>query len=275
MIVLRTIEEVRAFRKGYGSVGFVPTMGALHAGHLKLMEYAVAENEVGIGSIFVNPLQFGVGEDLGNYPRRESEDIALAEGVGMAAVFCPSVDEMLWRNATRVTVSGVSDLFEGECRPGHFEGVATIVAQLFGIVEPTRAYFGWKDLQQCAVIRQMVGDLCLDIELRFIETVREANGLALSSRNGYFSDKDRAWAAHLNRICREVGARIVGGELGVAMSLAAGVTDLESHGFTVEYLEVVDFRTMRAVRDVDIYSRIVVAVQFAGVRLIDNIAVVS
>lgn len=275
MIVLRTVAEVREFRATYESVGFVPTMGALHAGHLKLMEYAVQENAVGLGSIFVNPLQFGAGEDLGNYPRREAEDIALAEGVGMGAMFCPSVEEMLGRNSTRVTVSGVSDLFEGERRPGHFEGVATIVAQLFGIARPTRAYFGLKDLQQCAVVRQMVADLCMDIDLRFIETIREESGLAMSSRNGYFSESDRAWAAHLNRICRTVAERLAGGRDEFDAAFEWGRGELSRHRFEVEYLDVVDFRTMRPVQSVDIYSRLVVAARFAGVRLIDNLAVIE
>jgi pantoate--beta-alanine ligase len=166
-------------------------------------------------------------------------------------------------------------LFEGERRPGHFEGVATIVAQLFGIVRPTRAYFGLKDLQQCAVVRQMVADLCMDIDLQFIETIREESGLAMSSRNGFFSEVDRTWAAHLNRICRIVAERLVEGRDDFNSVFGWGKNDLSRHRFEVEYLDVVDFRTMRPVQSVDRYSRLVVAARFAGVRLIDNLAVIE
>ncbi len=279
MIVLRTIEEVKDFRKDKGTVGFVPTMGALHRGHIHLMSEAARECEVAMGSIFVNPLQFGANEDLSVYPRREAEDLAMAESVGVVAMFCPSVDEMVGSNQTTVKVSGVSDLFEGEKRPGHFDGVATIVARLFGIVLPDVAYFGLKDLQQCAVIKQMVSDLCLPVELRFIETIREDSGLALSSRNGYLSEDERKRAAGLNHILRNVAQKIITVDSmfdsSIESILAEGIVQLRAMEFDVEYLELVDSSTMKPVRGVAKDYRLIVASRFCGVRLIDNIALYS
>jgi pantoate--beta-alanine ligase len=272
LIVLRTIAEVREFRKDAGKVGFVPTMGALHAGHIHLMYEAVKDCDVAMGSIFVNPLQFGENEDLSVYPRREAEDLALAEEVGVVAMFCPSAEEMVGSNQTTVSVAGVSDLFEGEKRPGHFDGVATIVARLFGIILPDVAYFGLKDLQQCAVIRQMVTDLCLPVTLQFVETVREASGLALSSRNGYFSDSDRVRAAGLNKILRLKAQQILLDDLSIESILTDGIAELRAMNFDVEYLELVDPTTMKPVRFVDARLRLIVAAKFCGVRLIDNIA---
>ncbi|MFM9873303.1 MAG: pantoate--beta-alanine ligase [Fimbriimonadaceae bacterium] len=271
MIVLRTIAEVKEFRKGVGSVGFVPTMGALHAGHLILMSEAVASCDVAIGSIFVNPLQFGPNEDLSKYPRQEETDIAMAAGAGVAAMFCPLAEEMVGSNLTTVSVRGVSDLFEGEKRPGHFDGVATIVARLFGIVEPDVAFFGLKDLQQCAVIAQMVRDLCLPVSLSFLETVREPSGLALSSRNAYFSDSERVEAAKLNSLLRKTSQRILESGEDIGEVLNKSTSEMKSFGFEVEYLELVDPHSMKPVRNIEKGFRIIIAARFCGVRLIDNI----
>jgi len=271
--VLRTIGEVREYRQGVGRVGFVPTMGALHAGHLHLMSEAVKDCDVAMGSIFVNPLQFGANEDLSVYPRREAEDLAMAEGVGVAAMFCPGVEEMVGSNLTTVSVREVSDLFEGEKRPGHFDGVATIVARLFGIVLPDVAYFGMKDLQQCAVIDQMVRDLCLPVELQFLETVRESSGLALSSRNAYFSEAERGDAAYLNEELRSIAQKIIIVESDVESILADGISRLRSRNFDVEYLELVNSSTMKPVRLAGKDARLIVAARFCGVRLIDNISI--
>lgn len=275
MRVLRTIEEVREFRGTVGEVGFVPTMGALHAGHLHLMKEAVAENEVAIASIFVNPLQFGVNEDLSKYPRQESIDLEKAESVGVSVMFCPDAEEMVGGNATAVSVRGVSDLFEGEKRPGHFDGVATIVAQLFGIVQPNRAYFGLKDLQQCAVVRQMVRDLSMPIVLRLIETVREDNGLAMSSRNEYFSVEDRQRASLIYEMLRKTAHDITSGNMAVEVGLKGGKEQLLNAYFDVEYFELVDPLLMLPVREVAEDSRLIIAARFCGVRLIDNLSVFS
>ncbi|MBS1712470.1 MAG: pantoate--beta-alanine ligase [Armatimonadetes bacterium] len=273
MKVLRTIAEFRAYRSSVGEVGFVPTMGALHAGHHALMVAASSENEVGVGSIFVNPLQFGPNEDLEKYPRNEAADLDVAESAGIAAMFCPDPAEMVHGLSTKVTVSGVSDQYEGQLRPGHFDGVATIVARLFGIVLPTRAYFGLKDLQQCAVVRTMVRDLCLPVDIRLLETVRELSGLALSSRNAYFSPEDREAAAQLPMVLKNVAGAISeeGGD--IAESISTGMAELATLGFSVDYLELVDPLTMVPTRKIGEDSRLIVAARFKGVRLIDNIAI--
>lgn len=275
MKVLRTVHEVREFRSSVSRVGFVPTMGALHAGHLHLMKLAASENDVAMGSIFVNPLQFGANEDLSKYPRQELEDIEKADAVGVQAMFCPSVEEMVGENATTVSVRGVADMFEGEKRPGHFDGVATIVAQLFGIVQPDRAYFGLKDLQQCAVVRQMVRDLCMPVELRFIETIREESGLALSSRNEYFTPEERYRAAYLSKTLRESSHEIISCPSEINRVISEATQKLASANFDVEYLEMVDPDKMVPVRDFENDRRLIVAARFYGVRLIDNLSINS
>lgn len=287
MTVIRTIAEFRNQRESFGKLGFVPTMGALHEGHLKLMEQSSAENDTSAISIFVNPLQFGPNEDLSKYPRQEADDLEMASSVGVQVAFCPSVEEMLGRKATTVTVTGVSDLFEGEKRPGHFAGVATIVSQLFGIVQPNVAYFGLKDLQQCVVIRQMVSDLCIPVELQFCETVREPSGLAMSSRNRYFSPEQFERASDLNRIITECARKISLHTERRTNVLSTAINELSRLGFDVQYLELVNSLTMQPASDQEVGQilgqklsqldaaenpyRIVVAAQFCGVRLIDNV----
>lgn len=262
-------------------------MGALHQGHLSLMEQSTKENDTSAISIFVNPLQFGPNEDLSKYPRQESEDLEMASSVGVQVAFCPSVEEMLGRNATSVIVTGVSDLFEGEKRPGHFTGVATIVAQLFGIVQPTVAYFGLKDLQQCAVIRQMVDDLCIPVDLKFCETVREPSGLAMSSRNKYFSADDFERASNLNRVIVTCANEIAEHFENRKSALSSAINELSNLEFEVQYLELVNSLTMQPVTEQELGQilsqklsqigeksnpyRIIVAALFCGVRLIDNV----
>ncbi|QYK53329.1 MAG: pantoate--beta-alanine ligase [Fimbriimonadaceae bacterium] len=288
MKVIRTIAEFRSQRESFGKLGFVPTMGALHQGHLSLMEQSAKENDTSAISIFVNPLQFGPNEDLSKYPRQESEDLEMASSVGVQVAFCPSVEEMLGRNATSVTVTGVSDLFEGEKRPGHFTGVATIVAQLFGIVQPNVAYFGLKDLQQCAVIRQMVDDLCIPVGLKFCETVREPSGLAMSSRNKYFSAGEFERASNLNRVIVACANEIAKDFKNKKSALNRALNELSNLEFEVQYLELVNSLTMQPVTEQELGQilsqrlsqvggtsnpyRIIVAAQFCGVRLIDNVS---
>jgi pantoate--beta-alanine ligase len=197
MKVVRTVSELRAGLPG-GSIGLVPTMGAFHDGHLSLFRAARDENDVVVVSLYVNPAQFGRGEDLDRYPRDEARDLELAEEAGVDVVFAP---ETLYgpEHSTWVDVEGLGDRLEGEFRPGHFRGVATICLKLFNIVRPQRAYFGQKDAQQAAVIKRMVADLDLDVEIRVLPTVRDADGLALSSRNAYLSPEEREQALALPR----------------------------------------------------------------------------
>jgi pantoate--beta-alanine ligase len=201
--IARSIGAVREHRDelhGGFQVGLVPTMGALHAGHIALLEAGRNECDVVVASIFVNPAQFGPGEDYEAYPRDESDDIRIAEEEGVDLLFIPTVAEMYPEGfQTWVEVEGVGQGFEGAARPGHFRGVATACLKLFNIVQPRRAYFGQKDAQQAAVVEQLVRDLELDIEIRILPTVRDDDGLALSSRNAFLSAEERAAAAALPR----------------------------------------------------------------------------
>ncbi|TME89339.1 MAG: pantoate--beta-alanine ligase, partial [Chloroflexi bacterium] len=200
MKVLRTVSDVRAWRAGAGRVGFVPTMGALHAGHMSLVERAVSETNAAIASIFVNPTQFGPNEDFAAYPRREAEDIALLEKYGCAAAFVPPVAEIYPPgDATRVTPGPIAAPLEGAARPGHLVGVATVVAKLLAIVRPDIAFFGQKDFQQLRVLQTIARDLRLGAEIVGCPTVREPDGLALSSRNAYLTPEQRHDAVALSR----------------------------------------------------------------------------
>lgn len=247
-------------------------MGAFHEGHLSLMRRANADNDTCVVSLFVNPTQFGPNEDLAKYPRQEETDIALATSAGVDVIFMPSADEIYPRKTTTVRVSEVSEPFEGMIRPHHFEGVATVVLKLFNIVQPTRAYFGLKDLQQCAVVQRMVEDLNVPVELVMCETVREATGLAMSSRNAYLTDEDRVQAAELIKVL-VVTARDIAMSKRSSDALANGRQQLEARGFDVEYLSHVDASTLREINDPVEQSRIVAAVRFCGVRLIDNVPI--
>ncbi len=200
MKVLRTVADVRAWRAGAGRVGLVPTMGALHAGHMSLVERAVRETDAAIASIFVNPTQFGPNEDFAAYPRHEAEDVALLEKHGCAVAFVPSVEEIYPPgDATRVTPGPIAAPLEGAARPGHFVGVATVVAKLLAIVRPDVAYFGQKDFQQLRVIQTMARDLRFGVEIIGGPIVREPDGLAMSSRNAYLTPDQRHAAVALSR----------------------------------------------------------------------------
>lgn len=201
MITINSIAKMRSLRRHItGSVGFVPTMGYLHEGHLSLVGQAWTENSIVIVSIFVNPTQFGPGEDYGVYPRDPERDFDLLEKVKVDIVFMPSVEEMYPSNfSSWVKVDGITERLEGACRPGHFQGVTTVVAKLFNIVEPTRAYFGQKDAQQAIVIKKMVTDLNMDLEVMVLPTVREKDGLAMSSRNIYLDPEERRAATIFSR----------------------------------------------------------------------------
>lgn len=280
MKIARTIEEVReavAAAKVHGAVvGFVPTMGFLHEGHLSLIETVRdAGATYTVVSVFVNPKQFGPTEDFGRYPRDENRDRDLLESRGVDLLFLPDVDTMYPSGSqTSVIVSGVAKPLEGERRPGHFEGVATVVMKLFNIVQADLAGFGRKDAQQCAVIERMVRDLDVPVRLVFGETVREHDGLAMSSRNSYLSPDDRAKAPALWRALR-AGEDAIGHGIHDASAVERLMHKMaaETHGVEVDYLCVVDPETFEA--PIDFHRDILLAgaVRVGKTRLIDNIRV--
>ena len=251
-------------------------MGAFHEGHLSLMRQAKNESDCLVVSLFVNPTQFGPNEDFTLYPRDERRDAALAKSAGVDILFAPSDGEIYPRKTTIVSVKDVSDRWEGAHRPGHFEGVATVVCKLFNIVQPDRAYFGLKDLQQCAVIRRMVEDLDIPVTLQFFPTVREADGLALSSRNAYLNAEERAKAPRLFEVLSTAAGkfRLSGVRLTeVAEELEKGRANLEAEGFKVDYLAVVDTMVLQPKDFPAKGDSIIVAARIGETRLIDNIQI--
>jgi pantoate--beta-alanine ligase len=248
MNVARTAAEVHEALHGRGEIGLVPTMGAYHAGHVALFRAARAECDVVVASLFVNPAQFAPGEDLERYPRDEARDARIAEEEGVDVLFAPAAAELYPEGyQTWVDVEELSKPLEGEFRPGHFRGVATVCLKLFNIVRPSRAYFGQKDAQQVAVVRRMVRDLDLPLEIRVVPTVREPDGLALSSRNAYLSPEERERALALPRALATRNAE-----------QARAALD----GLDVDYVEVADFDGTRV---------LAAAVRVGGTRLIDNV----
>lgn len=252
--------------------GFVPTMGALHEGHLSLIRAAKTECGRATVSIFVNPLQFGAGEDLARYPRPIERDLERAEAAGADAIFAPTAEEMFPGDPTRIVVPGVSEQWEGERRPGHFEGVATVVAKLFGIARPERAYFGRKDLQQCAVISKMVGDLSMPVRLRIMPTVRESDGLALSSRNAYLSDEERLRAPLLHSQIEAAARAIEGGESPRSATDRAAAS-LVAEGFEADYVAAVRDADLLEARGDESGISVIAAARLGATRLIDNVPI--
>lgn len=274
MKVITRVEEMVALR--YSDRGFVATMGALHEGHLSLVHQSKAECEETVLSIFVNPLQFGPNEDLSKYPRPLELDLQLAESNGVDIAFVPSVEDMYRDSRTIVQVGGLRDIYEGAIRPGHFDGVATVVTKLFNIIAPKVAYFGLKDLQQCAVIRNLVADLCMPLSLAFIETIRERDGLALSSRNRYLSEADRKLAPALFSTLNKAANRIAEEkrlEESLTVILAESAADLTALGFTVDYLDAVDTSTFERLSADVRNARLIAAARLGNTRLIDNIPI--
>lgn len=255
---------------GGGDLGFVPTMGAFHEGHLSLMREARQHHKTVCVSLFVNPLQFGPNEDLEKYPRNEARDFELANSVGVDIVFAPSREEIYPRQSTMIHVAGLSDLWEGQVRPGHFDGVATVVAKLFNIVRPDIAYFGWKDLQQCLVINRMTEDLNQGVKLKFLDTVREPDGLAMSSRNAYLTPELRAKAPLLQRALGNLVGSFSNNAGDIDAQLENGRELLSSSGFLVDYLELVSLSDLRPVRKLD-DAALIVAAKLGSTRLIDNV----
>jgi pantoate--beta-alanine ligase len=263
----------RAARRAGGRLGFVPTMGALHEGHLSLMQAARASSDVVAASIFVNPTQFGPNEDLAKYPRSFERDCELLEREGVELLFAPAVEEMYPAGAvTWVTVEGLSDKLDGRSRPGHFRGVTTVVAKLFHVVEPDAAFFGQKDAAQVAIIRRMVRDLNLAVELVVCPIVREADGLAMSSRNAYLDAEQRKRALVLHRSLMRVQQLAGAGERSAARLLAAGRDEIASESSVrLDYFEIVDAETLDRVEEVSGGALVAVAAYVGSTRLIDNV----
>jgi pantoate--beta-alanine ligase len=256
-------------------LGFVPTMGALHKGHLSLVERATAECQTVVASIFVNPLQFAPGEDFAKYPRTFEQDSRQLETEGVAILFAPDATEMYPEGAvTTITVPGIGDRLDGASRPGHFTGVATVVAKLFHIVAPHRAYFGQKDAAQLAVLRQMIQDLNFDLELVSCAIVRDADGLALSSRNQYLSGQEREEALVLHRTLTRIEQSVTNGERQSSTLLQIGRNALDTaKGLQVDYLAIVDPRSLLPVASVEKGTLVAVAAYVGRTRLIDNVLV--
>jgi len=275
--IFTTIEEMRAAsraaRRAGKRLGFVPTMGALHEGHLSLVRAARAACDVVASSIFVNPTQFGPNEDLEKYPRSFERDRELLEREGVELLFAPTVEEMYPAGAiTWVTVEGLSSKLDGRSRPGHFRGVTTVVAKLFHIVEPDAAFFGQKDAAQVAIIRRMVHDLNLPVEIVPCPIVREPDGLAMSSRNAYLDPQQRNQALTLHRSLEHVRRMVSTGERSAAKLAAAGRAELiKEGGVRLDYFEIVDPDTLDPVEDVSGGALVAVAASVGTTRLIDNI----
>jgi pantoate--beta-alanine ligase len=278
---LQTIREARqltaaliALRAGGKSLALVPTMGALHVGHMALIEEARRKADRVAATIFVNPLQFGVNEDLDRYPRQEERDAAMLADAGCDLLWLPAAEDMYPPGfATTVSVKGLSDRWEGEVRPGHFDGVATVVAKLLCAVRPDLAFFGEKDFQQLAVIRRMVQDLQLGVEILGVGTVRDEDGLALSSRNAYLSPDERSKAVELPRTLDVTAKRVLSGTP-VPQALADAEARLEAAGFSrVDYVALVNALTLEPLDRAIGPMRLIAAAVIGKTRLIDNISV--
>lgn len=278
LAVVRRVGELRdriaAWRQGGDTVGLVPTMGALHEGHLTLARRSRGECLRTVATLFVNPTQFGPGEDLAAYPRDEAGDCALLEAVGVDLLFAPGVAEMYPPGfATQVAVSGLTEHLCGPFRPGHFAGVATVVTKLLLQAAPDAAYFGEKDFQQLQVIRRLVRDLDIPVRIVGVPTVRERDGLAMSSRNRYLTPTERAVAGHLPRVLGDLARRLADGRP-AAPELACAREALAQSGFTaVDYVELADSETLQPIDRFRSPARVFAAAHIGRTRLIDNMPV--
>ncbi len=273
MQVIKTITEMRQYRdQTAATMGFVPTMGYLHEGHISLVKRAKEENIAVAVSIFVNPTQFGPKEDFKNYPRDIERDLVMLEPY-TDVVFIPSDEEMYPENyATWVIVQGITEVLEGASRPGHFNGVSTVVNKLFNIVQPTKAYFGQKDAQQLSVIRKMVKDLNMPLEIVACPTIREADGLAMSSRNTYLTPEQRRGAPVLYRALLLAKDMVAKGEWD-AGAIRKAMTELiqKEPLAVVDYVSLADNETLKEIHRVKLPSLVSMAVKFGKTRLIDNV----
>ena len=278
MQILKTIESLQSALgdAANGTLGFVPTMGNLHAGHLSLVARARADHDLVVVSIFVNPLQFGANEDLDAYPRTLDADSAALIDAGCDVLFLPSAEELYGDDmlkSTRVQVPELGADYCGASRPGHFDGVTTVVAKLFNIVQPDAAYFGLKDYQQFSIIRKMVSDLAMPVALHGVDTVREASGLALSSRNGYLTPEQKALAPLLYQIIKSIGEAIAAGEQDFKRLTQAGKQQLQEAGFQLDYLAIANAASLRTATKEDSHLVILVAAYLGSTRLIDNLRI--
>lgn len=275
MKVISSIEEIKKIKRDNISIGFVPTMGYLHEGHISLIKKAKEENDIVITSIFVNPTQFGPNEDFEKYPRDESRDLQKCEENGCDIVFLPQVDEMY--PDSFLTFVQVEELGKGLCgksRPTHFRGVTTVLTKLFNIVKPDRAYFGQKDAQQLVIVKKMVEDLNMDVEIIGCPIVREADGLAISSRNTYLSPEERNDALFLNKSLKLAKNIIENGEKNICtIKDKIEQTILSGNNNTIDYIEFVDTKTLNPVSEIKDNVLIAIAVKVGKTRLIDNIVV--
>jgi pantoate--beta-alanine ligase len=277
MRIIRDIREMQAASRAAkiqgSAIGFVPTMGALHDGHLSLVRRARSAANLVVVSIFVNPLQFGAGEDFSKYPRTFEADCARLEGEGVEIVFAPPAEQMYPAGATTVVyVEGLSEKLDGRSRPGHFRGVSTVVAKLFHIVQPDYAVFGQKDAAQVAVLRRMVRDLNMDLELIVAPIVREADGLALSSRNVYLTAEQRRQAFVLHRALLQVEACANSGDRSAEKLRSAALAVLATESAAkLDYFEIVNPDTLDPIDDVSHGALVAVAAFFGSTRLIDNL----
>ncbi len=280
MLVVNDIPTLRQtisqFRQQGETIAFVPTMGNLHDGHLTLVHEAQQRARRVVVSIFVNPMQFDRAEDLANYPRTLEQDCARLRAAGVDAVFTPTPEIMYPHGLgaqTYVEVPGISTLLEGALRPGHFRGVATVVTKLFNLVQPDVACFGQKDYQQLALIRQMVADMAMPIEIVGVPTVRAEDGLALSSRNGYLGVAERAIAPLLARVMRQLGERIEQGEQDYEALIQQATEQLDEGGFRTDAIDLVDAETLLPLGAQSQKAVILMAAFLGRARLIDNLVV--
>lgn len=271
MNIVTTPHDLQKLLTDAGTIGFVPTMGYLHEGHLSLVEAAKSENDLVVMSIFVNPTQFGPNEDLDRYPRDFERDEALAREAGVDVLFYPNTETMYPLDMARVTVRTGADVLCGASRPGHFDGVLTVVSKLFNLVRPTRAYFGLKDAQQVALIEGYVRDYFVPVEIRRCPIIREESGLAKSSRNVYLSETEKADASDINRALAEAKDALVQGKTiqGVKAHLEERLKNIPNS--TIDYVEIKDYPTLTEVTSASTELLIAVAVQFERARLIDNV----
>lgn len=271
MIVLRTVDELRAWRRTVGTVGLVPTMGALHAGHAALVDRAAADNDRVIASIFVNPTQFGPQEDLAAYPRSEAPDLALLEARGCTAAFLPTVSEMYPEgDDTRVVPGAIAERLEGLARPGHFTGVATVVTKLLALATPDRAYFGQKDFQQLRVVQTLVRDLRIPTRIVGCPTVRQSDGLALSSRNAYLTGEERDQAAVLARSLAAARRAFDDGTTDAAALRAIVLGELRGTGVVPDSVSCADPISLAELDGPVTRGVLLLAVRIGRARLIDN-----
>lgn len=275
-MLVKEINELRKLIKAWKreglSIGLVPTMGALHEGHESLIRRAAAENDKVVVSVFVNPTQFGPNEDYDKYPRNIDKDLELCRNAGAAIVFNPEPGEMYYENkSVSVSVSNLTDVLCGARRPGHFDGVCLVVSKLFNIVTPDKAYFGEKDAQQIAVIRRMVRNLNIDVEIVACPIIREEDGLAKSSRNAYLSKEERKAALVLSRCLKAAGELLIDGERNADIIKKAMLDEISRESLAkIDYVEIVDSESLESVERVDRDVLIPIALYIGKTRLIDN-----